>query len=331
MMQDKPIGYYLIGKLYPLRAPAKLNLRLKITGRRLDGYHLLSMLNATLALSDEMVVEFVDEPGVTCRMDGPAVVANEADNLVCKAYREFVSNLFGSERKVVGARCILTKFIPTGSGCGGGSSDAAALLRVLLLKLGSSLITEGYLTKLELLNQIDVIALKVGADVPYFLHGGLAAVTGIGEKISPIAESLQWPCPVLLVFPKVALPTPMIYEIQRKIPIQEGLRDEALEAFIAEDINSLSQSEMVSKISGLVLNDLETAAIKVAPELKDYLDLMRALPDVTAGMTGSGSCLFLLPHRQMIKESEEISTLIQLLESHGARCKWTQFSNGISV
>ena len=116
-------------KRFTVRAPAKINVRLKVTGRREDGYHLLSMLNVGVGLYDEIGISVKEKAGITLTIEnaaGGAPVGVE-DNVVCKAAARF----FERTGVAAGLDIELKKHIPAGAGLGGGSSDAAAVLGFL--------------------------------------------------------------------------------------------------------------------------------------------------------------------------------------------------------
>jgi 4-diphosphocytidyl-2-C-methyl-D-erythritol kinase len=173
-----------------LKAPAKLTWRLRIVGRRHDGYHLLAAEMVTVDLFDELefsagdALEVIDDVDWLGRSDGPAPpvswnVAGAGPNLV-----ELALAAVGRTASVR-----LTKRIPAGAGLGGGSSDAAAVLRWA----GSS----------------DVgLAAGLGADVPFCLAGGRALVSGIGELVEPLAHQAA---DLLLVVPSVHVSTPAVF------------------------------------------------------------------------------------------------------------------------
>lgn len=162
-----------------LRAPAKLTLELRVTGRRSDGYHLLDAEMVELELADELKVE---PGGSGLVVHGPfaAGVPVDEHNLVMRALR-----LVGHR-----ARVVIDKRIPSGGGLGGGSADAAAILR-----------WAGW-TDLD-------AASRLGADVPFCLIGGRARVRGIGEVIEPLALR---PATFTLVSPPFSVSTADVYQ-----------------------------------------------------------------------------------------------------------------------
>ena len=143
-------------------APAKLNLFLEVLFRRPDGYHELDSVFSAIDLFDTVTIEKSSE--ITLEVEGSDVAADES-NLAWKAARALG----------LGARIQLTKRIPAGAGLGGGSSDAAAVL------LGLHELYE----KPVRIPELTKVARALGADVPFFLHGGLARCRGIGDLVEP--------------------------------------------------------------------------------------------------------------------------------------------------
>ncbi len=155
-----------------MRAPAKVNLSLRVVGRREDGYHLLESLIVPVTLYDDLVLLRRSRGDIVCRVhDAPEVPAGP-ENLVVRAAQAVFEEL-GCRR---GLEIDLYKRIPAGAGLGGGSSDAAAVLRGLPPMLGRRI------NRRRLLE----MAAELGADVPFFVGGTPALVSGIGERLSPI-------------------------------------------------------------------------------------------------------------------------------------------------
>ncbi len=164
---------------YDIIAPAKLTLGLRVTGRRPDGYHLIDAEMVTLALHDVLTIA----PGDGVEVTGPFApgVPTGHDNLVSRALR-----LAGRR-----ARVTIDKRIPHGGGLGGGSADAAAVLR-----------WAGYADAAG--------AATIGADVAFCLVGGRARVSGIGEIVEPLGSRDQ---EFTLVIPPLACSTPLVYRV----------------------------------------------------------------------------------------------------------------------
>lgn len=249
-------------------APAKLNLYLHVVGRRADGYHLLDSLVAFAGAHDTVVAEKAH--ALTLAIEGPFATAlsGEADNLALRAARALAD--------VAGVRpwaaLTLVKRLPVASGIGGGSADAAAALAAL-----SALwrITHKH-------SALAKLALKLGADVPVCLEGRAAQVGGIGENIAP-APALPR-APLVLVSPRVPLPTPAVFAARsgpfsKPAPLAAAPRD-------ARDLAEALKSRR---------NDLTGAATGIVPAIKDVLAALEAQPGcLLARMSGSGATCFSL-------------------------------------
>ena len=183
-----------------VHAPAKLTLSLRITGVRADGYHLIDAEMTTLDLHDVLHIDAVTEPTTnTLRFTGPFAhgLVDDGKNLVTKALRHVGRS----------ASVVLEKNIPHGGGLGGGSADAAAILRWA----GGSI-------------DLSAVATSLGADVPFCAVGGRARVRGIGEIIDPIPTV---PGVVTLVIPPFSVSTPAVYRAWDELggPTSEGPND----------------------------------------------------------------------------------------------------------
>ena len=155
-----------------LKAPAKINLRLEVLGELPIGYHKLRMFNITIDLFDELAVSFQGEK-ISVEADNPAIPSGPA-NLAYRAAAYFLEKYSVK----TGVKIRIKKNIPMGGGLAGGSTDAAAVLKALADQFGIKR------SKLDL----EEIAYKVGADVPYLIFDGPAWVHGIGEKIEPLKD-----------------------------------------------------------------------------------------------------------------------------------------------
>jgi 4-diphosphocytidyl-2-C-methyl-D-erythritol kinase len=240
-------------------APAKINLTLRVLGKREDGFHEIETLIVPLGLADRLTIEEAEEWSFSC--DDPTVPGDER-NLVVRAAR-----LFFAETGVKGnARVRLMKTIPHGAGLGGGSSDAAATLRMLDQFYGTGLARERLMR----------MAAELGSDVPVFIAGGAAWCRGRGEIVEPadFAQRL----PVLLLKPNFGVPTPWAYKHWKDSRRLEGVRYEAQEF-----------------PWGRLENDLERPAFEKYLVLGAIKEWLRRQPE-TAGalMSGSGSTMFAL-------------------------------------
>jgi 4-diphosphocytidyl-2-C-methyl-D-erythritol kinase len=244
-------------------APAKLNLLLKITGLRNDGYHEIVSVFVPVALYDTLRIG-KREWGLDVHCDGRELPGGE-ENLVHRAATHFFENTGIDE----GAEIRLTKRIPVSSGLGGGSSDAAATLLGLNQLWGSPL-TEG---------ELEVIALCLGADVPFFLLRRPAVARGIGEILSSI-EGLPsfW---YVIVSPHIMVSTAWAYsKVKLELTKKENLNK----------INDLGRAEI--NIPDILSNDLERVTLGKYPFLRSIKTSLIELGALGSLMSGSGPSIF---------------------------------------
>lgn len=275
-------------ELLIVTAPAKINLRLKVTGRRADGYHILSMLNVTTDLCDLLRIRFLEGASSAIVVEGESwlqrgVDLANNDNLAVRA----AAALFEAFDVPLAVSITLTKRIPLGAGLGGGSSDAAAALSALFGALG---LADQPGSRGKLL----AVATRLGADVPYLLEGGLALVSGIGETVErlPSGEIEGWECWIFV--PPFGCDTREVFaNLRAERPRIDSWRDEEAIAFAraARESGSASRDELLAS----AVNDLELVAARMHPELSEMLARLRIEPYLHAAMSGSGSALFALP------------------------------------
>lgn len=244
-------------------AYAKVNWALHVTGRRPNGYHELDMLMQTVSLCDTLELEPSEDLSLRC--DRPDVPCGES-NLILRAARA-LQQAAGCEK---GARMRLTKRIPSQAGLGGGSSDCAAALRALNRLWALHLPDEALLD----------IGLRLGADVPFCLTGGLCRAQGLGERLTPLSGPCA-PRRLLLVKPPEGLSTPEVFgAFDRLPPPPPADIDEAARALASGDDALLSRS---------AANMLTGAAISLCPAVGRTLDALRDLGASFCAMSGSGS------------------------------------------
>jgi 4-diphosphocytidyl-2-C-methyl-D-erythritol kinase len=251
-------------------APAKINLTLRITGRRADGYHLLDSLVVFAATGDRLTAQPASALSLTVTGPFGSGLAAEADNLVLRAARR-LAEAAGVEPH---GAITLEKNLPVASGIGGGSSDAAAALR-LLAQFWSVALPEGAL---------DRLALGLGADVPVCLARRPARMAGIGETLSrvPALPALG----MVLVNPGVACSTAAIFRARA----EAGTEFSNADAVPAAGWSTARSLAAALAASG---NDLEAPAMSVAPVIGAVLEAIRAQPDcLLARMSGSGATCF---------------------------------------
>ena len=242
-------------------APAKINLSLRVKGKREDGYHEIDTIMAKLDLADEL--DFHNSRTTTLLCEAPGV-PTDASNLVIKAIQEFEKS-YGRKAK---QRITLTKRIPHAAGLGGGSSDAATTLLAVNEILGTAYDYE----------ELAAMAAAVGSDVAFFLNPVLSRCTGRGEKVTPLEPFAQWSSPIVLLKPQFGVSTPRAYQ---SMASARRLRD------IPYDIQT---------VNGLRIgNDLEKSVFTKFPFLGMFKRWLLEQQGVTAAlMSGSGSCMFAL-------------------------------------
>lgn len=235
-----------------LPAPAKLNLMLHILGRRDDGYHELQTLFQFLDYSDELSFDRRPDSQIRLLTDLPGVAPE--NNLIVRAAR-LLQQATGCR---IGADIQLLKRLPMGGGIGGGSSDAATTLLGL-----------NHLWGLHLpLAQLAELGLRLGADVPVFVHGQAAFAEGVGERLTPVELPEPW---YLVVRPPVSVST--------------------AEIFSAPELTRDTPAITVRSVLGQAgRNDCQPVVEKRYPEICNALRLLNKF--VSARLTGTGSCIF---------------------------------------
>jgi 4-diphosphocytidyl-2-C-methyl-D-erythritol kinase len=254
-----------------LEAPAKINLYLEVGPRRPDGYHPVHTVMQAVELCDSVEIE-LEQGGreIEIEVDGNAPAGD--DNLCVAAAEAYLEWL----KKPLGMRIRLKKRIPNAAGLGGGSSDAAAVLR------GLHLLLQGDLGQEELFG----LAASLGSDVPFFLIGGTALAQGRGEQIFPLVQAP--PLPILLANPGIELSTRLVYE---KFDDIGG--EEPPENGPASLIESLA-SQAPGRISELLYNSLQRAAIDLIPEIGKLLDMAKQSVEGACLVSGSGPTVFVI-------------------------------------
>lgn len=273
-----------------VRAPAKINLFLRVTGRRADGYHTLQTRMQKVGLFDLLEVQRGGE-GVRLHCVGADLPEN-ADNLVHRAASLFLETVAQRRgRTLGGVKISLTKNIPIAAGLGGGSSDAAAALKAL-----NSLFEAGLTA-----GELAAMGLELGADVPFFLADTPAALAvGIGEILTPVAPLSG--CFVLLVNPGFSVSTRWVYQTfaltkEEKTTIFKNFRESADPAV------RLGLSVTVKGLPAALENDLETVTITRYPEIGRIKEELLAHGAVAALMSGSGPTVFALFSDQQAAET----------------------------
>lgn len=251
-----------------VKACAKINLGLLITGRRPDGYHTLETVFAPIDWYDTLDFTLADDIGMSCsNLDLPS----DDSNLCIRAARA----LRDHAGVKAGVQIALVKRVPFGAGLGGGSSDAAATLRVLnrLWEIDASSA------------DLHRLAVKLGADVPYFLEmKGLAYAAGIGEELEDLSMSL--PFHVVTVFPEVQVPTAWAYRnfrprFDRQVP--------DLKTLVSRLCN-----ERDTEVLGVFENDFSPVVFEHYPVVREVRDGLASSGAAFVSLSGSGSAVYAL-------------------------------------
>jgi len=258
------------------KAFAKINLFLEITGKRPDGYHNLETIMQTVGLCDELSFELSEDVSlsVNSTFHFPlSTFPTDSQNIIIKA-------AFALKQKfniTQGVKITLAKNIPTGAGLGGGSSDAAATLKSLI-KLWNIKIDSG---------ELNAIAARLGADVPFFLTGGTALCEGIGEIVSQLRVTnyeLRDKYSLVIVKPSVSVSTPEAYK-KVKLPFKNPQNIKAIKTAIENGSFGLQRAKE------LCFNRFEELVFPDYPEIAKVKEVLTNA-GCAAMMSGSGSAVF---------------------------------------
>jgi len=242
-------------------APAKVNLYLRVIGRRSDGYHLLDSLMVPVSLFDEITIEATSGQtyiAVTC---DDAMIPSDETNLAYRA-AALLCKETGTQARIF---IDLHKHIPAGAGLGGGSSDAAAVLKGLNTLLSLKLSED----------RLCALGARLGADVPFFIPCRPARVEGIGEILTAAPPLPS--CWLVIVVPPFGVSTPWAYRRFDELPAAEKPQ--------AAMVHPWPSPESL-------VNDLERAVIPEYPQIRRMKDALLRLGAEGALMSGSGSAVF---------------------------------------
>ncbi len=268
-----------------LKALAKINLGLDVTGKREDGYHDVRMIMQSIHLYDRVEIKKTRSPKIRVEVNLYYLPVDE-NNLVYKA-AALMKERYGIKE---GVRITLQKFIPVAAGLGGGSSDAAAVLVGMnrMFKLG--------LKQEELMK----VGAQIGADVPFCVMRGTALAEGIGEKLTALPPMPK--CPVLIAKPGVSVSTAEVYQ---NLKLYDGMQhpdiDGMIEAIQNKDLNG---------IAAKMDNILETVTIPRYPVIKEIKRIMMENGALNAMMSGSGPSVF-----GLFREEKDIQAAYEALKA----------------
>lgn len=245
---------------------AKINIGLSITERRPDGYHNIESVFYPINLQDAVEIKTIEgeEPqgGYKLKVSGTILDGTPDDNLVVKAYQ-----LLRKDFNFPAQKIHLYKHIPVGAGLGGGSSDAAAIIKMLNEKFALGLTSE----------QMQNYAVQIGADCPFFINNTPVFATGIGNIFTPIEFSLHGKT-IILVKPDIFVSTRDAYALVKPspaaIPLTEAIK------------------QPISEWKQIITNDFEKSVFAKYPEIAAIKDKLYDMGALYASMSGSGSAVY---------------------------------------
>ena len=245
---------------------AKINIGLNITERRPDGYHNIESVFYPINLQDAVEIKTIEgeEPqgGYKLKVSGTILDGTPDDNLVVKAYQ-----LLRKDFNFPAQKIHLYKHIPVGAGLGGGSSDAAAIIKMLNEKFALGLTSE----------QMQNYAVQIGADCPFFINNTPVFATGIGNIFTPIELSLHGKT-IILVKPDIFVSTRDAYALVKPspaaIPLTEAIK------------------QPISEWKQIITNDFEKSVFAKYPEIAAIKDKLYDMGAIYASMSGSGSAVY---------------------------------------
>ena len=244
-------------------AKAKINLALHVLGRRDDGYHELDSVVGFAGIGDQLTITVSDELSLNCSGPFGHLVPGGTDNMMLKAWHVLHQFFSATDVLLPKVHVALVKNLPVSSGIGGGSADAAAMLRGLLRIIGQNL-SHG---------EIGALAQGLGADVPVCFFGKACRMQGMGEIITPL--NIELPRAIVLANPLLPCATASVFN-------QLGLRR-----------GQVHQSPLKEDMPNDWRNDLTDAAIAVQPAIKDVLIALQREPTFSSVcMSGSGATCF---------------------------------------
>ncbi|MEY3569714.1 MAG: 4-diphosphocytidyl-2-C-methyl-D-erythritol kinase, partial [Chloroflexota bacterium] len=285
-------------------APGKVNLTLAVVGQRDDGYHDLHSIVAPLRASDHITLRLLGGEGTEDELHCAGLpISADGENLVLAALREL-----RREVPIPPLDIVLEKRLPVAAGLGGGSSDAAAVLRGALELCGVELAEE----------RLMQVATRIGSDVPLFLPGGPVLMEGRGERVTPLAPWSE-PAPgVLLISAREGIKTPDVFAA-----FAAGVRGDAYGAALvssqhlaSEALAGLTTVALLQRSAALAsANDLLAAARAITPWLRPLDHSLRRLLGRPLSLSGSGPTLFLL--YPSLYEAAEAGVLVEAAVSRG--------------
>ena len=266
---------------------AKLNLTLDVLGKRDDGYHDLQSVMQTVSVRDDIEIDIGTGKPWTLKCDKEGIPCDER-NLAWKAAKVYCDALHKDPN---GLEIRITKRIPSQAGMGGGSADAAAVLRAL---------NDHYGNPLSILALAELGA-QVGSDVPFCVVGGTCMCEGRGEMLRKLPDLPD--CIFVVVKPEFSVSTPELYQKIDTVSIPKRPDNRAMEsALLAGDLEKVAKN---------VFNVFDPVVTEEHPELNYIKSLFHQYGAITYQMTGSGSAVF-----AMVSEFEVAAVICNMLKDN---------------
>ena len=252
-----------------LKSPCKINISLDITSKREDGYHLIESLFHTVNLYDIINIEKSDEYNIAT--SGKFALEDSGEeNIVTKIFKHFKNNMNLNHNYNIH----IEKNIPTGAGLGGGSSDAASIIKFFLNELN-----------IDINDDLIESFSKFGADIPFFIRGGCAWVSGIGEKIKNYDFIL--PYNIILIYPNIHVSTKLAYS---RFKIDDFNKSDIFSIKNMLDNKDINFEKIVSN----TYNIFEKNVFALEKRIEEIKIKIENIIHKKVSMSGSGSSLFIL-------------------------------------
>lgn len=264
-----------------VRAPGKINVYLGVGGRHDDGYHALATVFQAVSLYEDVIARPASDFSITVSgVDDPATVPLDDRNLAMRAAK-LLATAAGYDG---GVALEIRKSVPVAGGMGGGSADAAAALVACDALWGTGFSQA----------RLHELAARLGADVPFVLHGGTAVGTGRGDQLNPALAHgrFDW----VLVTSDEGLSTPLVYGRLDLLREEEGALadDPPLSLDVPVSVLQALRSGDPHELAGSLFNDLQTAAVDVRPDLDEVIRLGIRAGALQGIVSGSGPTVALL-------------------------------------
>ncbi|WP_323960896.1 4-(cytidine 5'-diphospho)-2-C-methyl-D-erythritol kinase [Arthrobacter sp. JZ12] len=300
MVSGKTAGIRTTGpRAVRVKAPGKINVSFRVGPPRDDGYHNVASVYLAVSLYEEVTATVTDDDAITVTVDGQGSlnlpmeeIPLDASNLAARA----AALLAELSENSTGVHLNITKRVPIAGGMGGGSADAAAALLAC-----DALWNSGFSR-----DELAKIAVDLGADVPFALIGGTAVGLGVGEQLTPAISKtpLHW----VLVTSSFGLSTPAVFRTLDDLRVASGEEPPEIPEIDPQILTAMRAGD-AHALADLLHNDLQAAALELAPELKDILHAGKDAGALAGIVSGSG------PTVAFLAESEEHAATVEAMLS----------------